>query len=891
MAVQSDDLDLNVEPFVKAISRAQNACADLADAWQKMIVRIGGSGLSEEVRKQTEESRKALSQAAATANLPLEEQPDYVSLTEKLVGSESDYNAGVARLKSLGDSLTDLEGKYNKIKDAGKLDSDFGKETALDLRAAIEEYEQTESEVEQLYQNQEQARESLRQYVAEFQNLKQAQEEAASEEDIPDQSVFSRAGEAARSFAESLGATKIDLDNIDDSAEGAEESIKGVGNAAAIAGVKVGSSDSFFKQLWRSIKNIAFYRAVRGVISGITKSVKEGSNALAIWSQQFDTGATGPLASFNDNISSVASNLLYIRNSIVAAAEPIIAVLTPAFNALAAAIANAFNFLNQFFSALTGKSFYSKAIKNNANYAGSLQKASSAQKNFLAGFDELERVESSSGGGGGGAGSSLGIDPSQMWQKSEISDAVKRLVDPIKGAFANLKSIWDAQSDDFMESLGHLGDALFNLFASVDREFFQDFFGEGRVGAVMFGDALWFLRNAMDALAIVINDILTPFLQGFIKGFTDGFGVIYEVVRTIFGPIIEAFFNFFDVLDEHKETVQAIAEKIGYLVGIIASILAAVTIAKGAITVFGLVISALTSPVGLVISVITGLILIFTALYDNVKPFRDFVDAVVAEAEKIVPGIIQGIQEKWGQFKQLWNEFCQDPITTIKKIFRIAGDGISGVLKDIGKGIVQGLANGIESAKDFVVDTVEGIGDAVKEGFKNIIDDAVDWGKDMVQGFADGISSAADFVKNAAKGVASKASSFLHFSHPDEGPLADYEKWAPDFMKGFAKGISDNSYLVTDSVKNLAGGIRSGLNVPSLGISGVSASTNMSAGFATQSQINANSALADVVWQGCMAVIQAIQENRTEIKIGDDVIGHANDRYTRKQAIINGGAY
>lgn len=890
MAVQSDDLDLNVEPFVKAISRAQDACADLADAWQKMIVRIGGSGLSEEVRKQTEESRKALAQAAATANLPLEQQPDYISLTEQLVGSESDYNAGVARLKSLGDSLTDLEGKYNKIKEAGNLGSDIGKETALNLRVAIEEYEQTQSEVEQLYQNQEQARESLRQYVAEFQNLKQAQEAAASEDAIPNQSVFASAGAAARSFAESLGATKIDLDNIDDSAKDAESSVKGLGNAAKVAGAKVGTSDTFFKQLWRSIKNIAFYRAVRGIISGITKSVREGTNALAIWSQQFDTGATGPLASFNDNISSVSSNLLYIRNSIVAAAEPIIAVLTPAFNALASAIANAFGWLNQFFSALTGKSYYSQAIKNNANYAGSLQEASSAQKNFLAGFDELERVDSSSGGGSG-AGSSLGIDPSQMWQQSEISDAVKRLVEPIKAAFENLKSIWDAQSDDFMASLGNLGDAFFNLFTSVDREFFQDFFGEGRVGAQMFADALWFLRNAMDALAIVINTVVTPFLQGFIKGFTDGFGAIYEVVSTIFGPIIDLFFQFFDVLDQHKETVQAVAEKIGYLVGIIASIAAAVAIGQKAIDIIGIAIGALTSPVGLVIAVISALALGFVALYDNVEPFREFVDGVVAKAKEIVPGIIQGIQEKWEAFKQLWNEFCNDPINTFAKIFGIVGGAVSSVFKNFGNAIVTGLSNGINAAKNFVVNSIKGIGDSIKNGIKEVIDNAVNWGKDLVEGFADGIRSAKDAVGNAVHSIADKITSLLHFSRPDEGPLAEYEKWAPDFMKGFAKGISDNSYLVTDSVKNVANGIRSNLSVPSIGVGGVSAGVNMGTGFATQSQIDANSALADVIWQGCMAIIQAIQDNQTEIKIGDETIGRANDRYNRRKAIINGGAY
>ena len=110
-------------------------------------------------------------------------------------------------------------------------------------------------------------------------------------------------------------------------------------------------------------------------------------------------------------------------------------------------------------------------------------------------------------------------------------------------------------------------------------------------------------------------------------------------------------------------------------------------------------------------------------------------------------------------------------------------------------------------------------------------------------------------------------------------------------MKGLAKGIDDNSNLVYDSVNELSAGMKSAMSVPTLGIGGVSGQFGNDLGSYTQAQINANASLADVFWQGCMAVVQAINDNQLEVSIGDDVIGRAATRYNRKQAVINGGAY
>lgn len=694
------------------------------------------------------------------------------------------------------------------------------------------------------------------------------------------QLALSQAQQKLASYGVQLEVAKQKLDDFYASQEEVNDSVEDMGEPVKKA---TKENNTFLAQLVRSVKNITFYRIVRGVIKSITNAAKESANAMAIWSEQFDTGATGAIASFNDNISSIASNLLFARNAIMAAVEPIISALTPAFNMLASAIANAFNVLSHFLSALTGRSFYNKAIKNNVNYANSLKSGSKAQKAFLAGFDELEVVQSSQGGG---AGATLGVDPSAMWERAEVESSMNDLVEPFRAALDRMRAIWDEHSEGLKSAASNLWQSIDNLAKMADTSFFDNFFGEGRIGALLFNDALTLLEDTMNDLSIVINNIIAPFASGFIQGFSDAATVIYKFIREALGPVYDKIQDIFGFIDEHGDTISKISEKIGYVAGVIAAVIAAIAAAKVAISAVTIVIGVLTNPVSLVIAAIAALIAIFVKLYDENEEFRNFVDGIIQWAQEIIPGIIQGIQDAWAGFKQWWKEKWNSVIDWFKDIFGIHSP--STVFKGFGENIVQGLTNGINGFIEKVRSAIRKVKEALD--LSKMKETAKGWGSDFVQGLSDGIRRAKEWAKSAADAVAQGIASVLHFSRPDEGVLRDYEKWMPDFMRGLANGIDTNADLVYSSVNNLASGMKSAMTVPMLGVDSVSGQFGNDMGSFTQAQMNANASLADVFWQGCMAVVQAINDNQLEVSIGDDVIGKAASRYNRKQAVINGGA-
>ena len=225
---------------------------------------------------------------------------------------------------------------------------------------------------------------------------------------------------------------------------------------------------------------------------------------------------------------------------------------------------------------------------------------------------------------------------------------------------------------------------------------------------------------------------------------------------------------------------------------------------------------------------------------EGVKTFlsglKDFISSVIEFISTYITGFINKHKTEIEMFMTTVKTIIEIAVNTIKTVVSTTIDNIkvviSTVLNVIGnlfKAFSAMLRGDWGAAWDYVkqaassaVEGVKNIFSNLKSALSNILSGIVssmrNWGADMINSFVSGIQSKISAVTDAVSGVASRVKSFLHFSEPDVGPLADFSTYAPDMMKLFAKGIADNTDVVTDQIQKsfdfgdmiTAGGINDG---------------------------------------------------------------------------------
>ena len=111
------------------------------------------------------------------------------------------------------------------------------------------------------------------------------------------------------------------------------------------------------------------------------------------------------------------------------------------------------------------------------------------------------------------------------------------------------------------------------------------------------------------------------------------------------------------------------------------------------------------------------------------------------------------------------------------------------------------------------VNAASGLVNSIIGKIRSLPGQLFNWGVDMVKGIANGIRNAIHHVTSAVSSVANKIKSFLHFSRPDEGPLAEYESWMPDMVDGLSDSLRKASPELISQTEALASGMSDAFNV------------------------------------------------------------------------------
>jgi len=301
------------------------------------------------------------------------------------------------------------------------------------------------------------------------------------------------------------------------------------------------------------------------------------------------------------------------------------------------------------------------------------------------------------------------------------------------------------------------------------------------------------LKEAGADVGNSLATVLMPALQN-LAGAMKGFAEFWEKIPAPMQNVIVI--------------IALVVAAIGPVLSIIGGLITNIGIITGALGALNLSILPIIAIIGAVIAVIILLI----ANWDTVKQVAQDCWEGITQFATDTWNAITGIFSAVGQwFSDRFSDAANgisNAWSGVTTFFSNINSDISNTFSNVGSWFSEKFndaANGISNAFSNVGSFFSGVWDTISNGFSAL--NPFSWGSDLINGIADGIQSAIGAVTDAVGNVAGVISDWLHFSRPDIGPLKEYEKWMPDFMSGLAKGIDQSKSLVTGAMSELSNGM------------------------------------------------------------------------------------
>ena len=322
-----------------------------------------------------------------------------------------------------------------------------------------------------------------------------------------------------------------------------------------------------------------------------------------------------------------------------------------------------------------------------------------------------------------------------------------------------------------------------------------------------------------------------------------------DSVVTVIDEIISGVGNLFGFIMDNGDTIISLVAGIGTAMvtwnvinminGVVTAIQAFRVANEGASVAQALLNTVMNAnPIMLVATLLAGLTATIITLWNTNEGFRNTVISVWTAFKDTVGNVItsvggfignliswfQALPERIGTFLGEVIGNVQNWASNMVSRASEAGSNFVGSVVSFISGLPSAVWNWLSSALNnawnFAGQLAQAGANAASGLVNNIIgtisglpSQLYNWGVDMVRGIANGIRNAIGYVTSAVSSVANKIKSFLHFSRPDEGPLAEYESWMPDMVEGLSDSLRKASPELISQTEALANGMSDAFNV------------------------------------------------------------------------------
>lgn len=655
----------------------------------------------------------------------------------------------------------------------------------------------------------------------------------------------------------------------------------------------------------------SFTARLRGIVSGalIFNGISAGLRQVVSY--------LGSAALTSGQLKTALGNL---QGAAATAAAPLIQVLTPALTALANAAATVFAYLAKLVAFLTGKTV-SSAKAAAKGMSGTSKAAKDAAKS-LAGFDEIERLDAKTGSSGGGSGAGS-ITPNYNFDaKSPFLDSVLAAIEAgewnqvgqlvaqkLNAAMAAIP--WPNIQGKAQTWAANIASALNGFIARLDWRLVGSTIAQGLNTALLFVDTFvqsfhWntlgngignalnqcFAELDWERLGRVLTDklkVLLETLHGFVQTFDFGaFGS--DLAKAAMAGI------------NNVDWVQAAGDLSTAAKGILdglTNLLHGIDWAQVGQTAleylqnidWASIVESLFTLIG---TFIGGMVELLAPTFASVG---NWVSSHFTEiGQNGIQGFLNGMGSLLADIGSWIQQHMIDPlVNAVKNMLGIHSP--STVFADIGRNLVFGLLNG-----------VSGIWGQITDFFSRRLDDVRQKFADTWQAVNSGASAAWNGIAATIRSAVNTAIGFMNRLLSGAAAMVN---GMIDVLNRFKIDVPEDVPLIGGTSFGFALDHVSAPQIPMLARGGVIRQPTLAmmgeySGAASNPEIaapqsvlqnllaNAMADNTDTLLSGfeeLLAVLREILEAIYGIELTDDDVGHAVQRWQRKQAIATGGFY
>lgn len=363
--------------------------------------------------------------------------------------------------------------------------------------------------------------------------------------------------------------------------DSAKKAVKGVEDFSVHmmkVGKESGKSAKSLQDFLYRLRSIVLYRMIRGLLTQITKAIKEGMQNLYQYSKAVGTD-------FAPSMDKLATSALYLKNAFATLFAPFATQFSAWIDVLVDKIVQVINLFARFNALLAGKATYSKALKYQKEYNNSLASGSKKAKDFITSIDELNVLNDNAGSGGASAdnyGQMFTEEETGTWKdfltNSGFIDTITRIIEILGIATMAFKLLKSEGIEGLLLGLRDFADKALAFVLIIEGIKYvvlgiidileNGVSGEGLgdiflgIGGILAGLAIAFSSSfAMIAgvIAVAIGAVLkygdtwgfmVEGIQNVLNGFKDFFGGIFTLdiqriasgIASIFGGLGEIIF-------------------------------------------------------------------------------------------------------------------------------------------------------------------------------------------------------------------------------------------------------------------------------------------------------------------------------------------------------------